>query len=83
MACVYKQGWCLQTGMRGVGGGGGEGGGGGRGLEGLEVLDLCLETCHPPPLNTTSFADVGENAGMYDVFLRLVCMSLCFCGQVV
>ena len=23
MACVYKQGWCLQTGMRGVGEGGG------------------------------------------------------------
>ena len=39
MACVYKQGWCLQTGMRG----------GGRGGGGAGDLDLCLETCHPPP----------------------------------
>ena len=38
MACVYKQGWCLQTGMSGGG---------------LEVLE-CLETWHPPPSRLTA-----------------------------
>ena len=55
MACVYKQGWCLQTGMRG----GGRGGGGGD--LGLEVLDVWIvwrrwhaATRLPPPSRLTA-----------------------------
>ena len=65
MACVYKQGWCLQTGMRGGGGGGGGG---------LEVLDLCLETCHPRPPPVSSHRAATPSTASSVAFLS-------FCPQ--
>ena len=151
MACVYKQGWCLQTGMRGVGGRGG-----GRGWRAWTYVwrpgcvtsvfhpspppvsshraatpstassVVFLSFCPQPPIpltipthhaphsknqaragtistnHTTLSILSGRTRRVLDFshttqlrspmlwkrwyvrcFLRLVCMSLCFCGQVV
>ena len=48
MACVNKQGWCLQTGMRG----GGEGGGGGRGWRSWTYV--WRPATPPPPSRLTA-----------------------------
>ena len=48
MACVYKQGWCLQTGMRRGGRGGGAGG------LGLMFGDLPPPPLPPPPSRLTA-----------------------------